>query len=334
MERLHIFLWPLVILGVFFVISFFLSLSETALVGLSKIRLRHLVAKGAKNAKTVYKLISHLDRLITTILVGNNFVNIGISAIGTAICIYFLGQKWGIIVSTLVVTFLVLIFAEITPKVISSQHPENIALLVARPISFLIAILRPIVSVFMAITFFLIRLFGIKLKKRTQLITVEEMRLIIEVGKEDGAISDEERKMLHRIFEFGDTHIGEIMIPPDNIAAIDIKATPDELLDVVVEEGHSRIPVYRDSRENITGIIYARDLLHIWHSKGLVIIPDLVQPAYFVSKDKKVSELLRDFQRMKIQIAIAVDENKKALGLVTLEDLLEEIVGEIEEEHR
>ena len=334
MERVNLFFWPLLILGIFFVLSFFFSLSETALIAISKIRLRHLAEKGVKNARIAQRIVSHLDRLITTILVGNNFVNIGITAIGTAIFIHFFGPKWGIIISTLVVAFFVLVFAEITPKVVSSQYPEKVSLFVARPMSFMIAVLRPIVNVFMTIVFFLIGLFGGKPKQRSALITEEELRLMIEVGKEEGAVSDEERKMLHRIFEFGDTHVGGVMVPNAEMAAIDVNATPEELLNVMVEEGHSRIPVYKGSRENIIGIIYARDLLHIWHNKGLIIVQDLIQPAYFVPGDKKVNELLKNFQRMKIQIAIVVDETKKAQGLVTLEDLIEEIVGEIEEEHR
>lgn len=334
MERFHIFFWPLVILGILFIISFFLSLSETALVALSKIKLRHLAEKGVKNAKMAQKIVSHLDRLITTILVGNNIVNTGISVIGTAIFIYFLGQQWGMIVSTLVVSFFILVFAEITPKLFAAQYPEKVSLMMARTINLLIIALRPVVNIFMGMSVFLIRLFGGKPSPRAPLITEEEIRLMIEVGKEEGAVSDEERRMLHKIFEFGDTLVGEVMVPKDNMAAIKIDAAPEELLDVLVEEGHSRIPVYKDSRDEIIGIIYARDILHIWHNKGLVLIPDLVQPAYFVGRQKKVNEVLKDFQRMKVQIAIVIDENKKTLGLVTLEDLIEEIVGEIEEEHR
>lgn len=331
MERLHIFFWPLIILGVFFIISFFLSLSETALVALSKIKLRHLVDKGTKNAKLVHRIVSQLDRLITTILIGNNIVNVGISAIGTAIFVYFFGHKLGMVISAIVISFLILVLVEITPKLFAAQHPEKVSLLVARPISALIVFLRPVVSVFMNMSVGMIKLFGGKPRPRVPLVTEEEIRLMIEVGKEEGAVSDEERKMLHRIFEFGDTLVGEVMAPRDTIAAIKIDAKPEQLLDLLIEKGHSRIPVYKDSIDDINGVIYARDLLHIWHNKGLIIIPDLVQPAYFVKKDKKVNEVLRDFQRMKIQIAIVVDENKKTLGLVTLEDLIEEIVGEIEE---
>ena len=332
MEKPYQFFWPLIFLAIFFILSFFLSLAETALIALSKIRLRHMVDKGLKRAKTVQKIVSHLDRLITSILVGNNIVNIGISAIGTGIFIYFFGQKWGIILSTIVVSFFILVFAEITPKLLAARHPEKVSLFMAGPISFLVILLRPIASVFMAMSAVLIRILSGKPAPRAPLITEEEIRLMIEVGKEEGAVSDEERRMLHKIFEFGDTMVGEVMVPKEKMASIKLDAAPEQLLDVLVEEGHSRIPAYKDSIDDIKGIIYARDLLHIWHNKGLIIIPDLIQPAYFVKKDKKVNEVLKDFQRMKVQIAIVVDENNKTLGLVTLEDLIEEIVGEIDEQ--
>jgi putative hemolysin len=169
--------------------------------------------------------------------------------------------------------------------------------------------------------------------KRSPLITEEELRTMIEIGKEEGVLSDEERKMLHRIFEFGDTKVADVMIPKEKIIAVDIKASPEDLLNVFVEEGHARLPVYAGSIDNIVGIIYARDLLYILKDRGLFLLPDLVHEAYYVSNKMRVNELLREFQKEKIQIAIVADENKKTLGILTLEDLLEEIVGEIEEEH-
>jgi len=324
--------WSVVLVGILLVVSFFLSLSETALIALSRIRLRHLVIKGVRHAKTVNKIVSHLDRLITSILVGNNIVNVGISAIATGIFIYFLGPKWGVIISTIVVSFLILVFAEITPKLFASQYPEKVSLMMAKPINALVLALRPVASIFMGIGTFFLRFLGGGPAPRAPLITEEEIKIMIEVGKEEGAVSDDERKMLHKIFKFGDTMVGEVMMSKENMIAVRMSSTPEELLGLLVEGGHSRIPVYRDSIDTIAGIIYAKDLLQVWHDKGLLILSDLVQPAYFVKRSKKVTEVLKDMQRMKVQIAIVVDENKKTQGLVTLEDLLEEIVGEIEEE--
>ena len=156
---------------------------------------------------------------------------------------------------------------------------------------------------------------------------------MIEVGKEEGVVSDEERKMLHRIFEFGATHLSDVMIPKEKIISVSINISPEELLNIFVEEGHARLPVYSGNKDNIVGIVYARDLLYILREKGLFLLQDLLHGACYVPSSMLVSELLRKFQAEKMQIAIVVDKNKLALGLVTLEDLLEEIVGEIEEKH-
>lgn len=314
-------------------LSAFFSMAETALISLSKIRLRHLIAKGTKNANLVHKLISKPERLITSILVGNNLVNTAISVIGATIFVCFFGKEAGMILATICVTAVLLIFGEIIPKIFAVQRSEKVSLAISRPINFVVTVLTPLAKILNKLGNSLIKTFGGEVKQRSPLITEEEIRLMIEVGKEEGVLADEERKMLHRIFEFGDTLVGDVMIPRDKMVAIDVDSSAEELLELFVEEGHARIPVYRGSRDKVFGIIYARDLLYIWQNKGLVIIPDLIHTAYFVPKNKRVSELLRDFQRIHIQIAIVIDENKSALGLVTLEDLLEEIVGEIHEEH-
>ncbi|MEW6170686.1 MAG: hemolysin family protein [Candidatus Omnitrophota bacterium] len=312
--------------------SAFFSASETAIIALSKIRLRHLVQKGVKHAKDVQKILTKLDKFIAAILIGNNFVNIAMTSISTAIFVYFFGSQWGVIFSTLGTTFFLLIFCEITPKIFAAQHSEKISLLFAPLMEKIINLFSPITHLFTNLTNFILKIFGGMPSKRSPLITEEELRLMIEVGKEEGVLSDEERKMLHRIFEFGDTKVSSVMVPRENIIAMDIDSDPEKLLDILVEEGHARIPVYKDSIDNIIGIIYARDLLYIWKNKGLIVLADLMHPAYYVLPEKRVNELLREFQHKKIQIAIVIDKNNKAQGVVTLEDLLEEIVGEIEEE--
>ena len=317
--------------------SAFCSGSETALISLNKVRLKHQKDKGNVTAKILYELVTHLDRFIATILVANNLVNTAFCAIGTLIFIHILGPRIGdlgaSIIATFVLTIILLVFAEITPKVFSSQHSEKVAVAFAQPIAFVVKVLEPLAKFFTWVSRILIHLFGGSLSKRSPLVTEEEIRLMIEVGKEEGVLADDERKMLHRIFEFGDTKVGEVMVPKEKIIAIELKAQPEELLELIVEEGHARIPVYRESIEHITGIVYARDLLLIWRNKTLIVIPDLIHPAYYVPPEKKVSELLADFQLKKIQIAIVVNGEGKTLGLVTLEDLTEEIVGEVEEEY-
>lgn len=313
--------------------SFFFSLSETAIISLSKIRLRHMLSKGIKRAQHIQRLVANLDKFIVAILVGNNFVNIAISAIVTAVFVRIFGFNWGVVIATFTTAMCVLIFCEITPKILAIKHTERLALFTAPLMELFIKIFHPVISVFMGIGNFILKILGIKYSKKSPLITEEELRVMIEMGREEGIVSDEERKMLHRIFEFGDTRLSDVMIPKEKIIAVNINSTPEELLNIFVEEGHARLPAYGGSIDNIIGIIYARDLLYILRDKGLFMLEDLVHEAYYAPAAMRVNELLRKFQADKIQIAIVVDEHKKTLGLVTLEDLTEEIVGEIEEEH-
>lgn len=323
----------LALLVVLAIVSSFLSAAESALIAVSKIRLRHLVEKKVKFAKLAFDLIANIDRLIATILVSNNFVNIAISAIGTSIFIFLFGNHFIILgLATLIITTFILIFCEITPKIFALRSAEKVSLFSARPMYFLISLLNPLVRFFMIFSNFLINLWGIEKTKRSPLVTEEELKIMIEIGKEEGVILDEERKMLHRIFKFGDTVVSEVMVVRNDIVAISVEATPDELLNLFVEEGHSRLPVYKGDIDNIMGIIYARDLLHIWLNKQLIIIPDIIHPAFFVDQTKRVNELLRDFKQKRIHMAIVVDNANHTLGLVTMEDLTEEIVGEIEDE--
>ncbi len=303
------------------------------MIGLSKIRLRHMVAQGVKGAQRVQELVTKLDKVIAAILIGNNFVNIAMSAIITAIFIRIFGYNLGIIIATFASTLFVLIVCEITPKILAIKHTEKIALFSAPPMEVFIKIFGPLTHVFTKVSNFILKILRLRPAKRSPLVTEEELRLMIEVGKEEGVLTDEERAMLHRIFEFGDTKVGDVMVPKDKMVAIDIDSRPEELLNLFVEEGHARLPVYRDSRDNIVGIIYARDLLYVLRDRGLFLLQDLLHKAYTVSPECRVNELLRRFQADKIQIAVVVDAKQKAVGLVTLEDLIEEIVGEIEEVH-
>jgi putative hemolysin len=323
----------IILLFILAALSFFFSSSETAIIGLSKIRLQHLVNKGVRHAKNIQSLVTQLDKFIAAILIGNDFVNIAISAIITAISVHFMGYHWGVIISTFLSSFFVLTLCEITPKILATKYTEKIALISSPIMEMVIKIFNPLISVFTGIGNLILRLIGVKPPRRSPLITEEEIRLMIEVGRQEGVLSDEERKMLYRIFEFGDTKVNEVMIPADKMVSGNINITPEQLLDILTEQGHGRVPVYRDNLDNIVGIIYARDLLYILRDKGLIVIEDLLHPAYFVTPNKKVNDLLREFQINKLQIAIVRDK-EKTLGLVTLEDLIEEIVGEIEEEKR
>ncbi|MFH0855760.1 MAG: hemolysin family protein [Candidatus Omnitrophota bacterium] len=313
-------------------LSFFFAVAETAVIALSKIRLRHMVAQGVKRAQSVQNLATKLDRFIAAILIGNDFVNTAISAIVTVFCIPIFGSNWSALIATFFTTFFLLVFCEITPKILAAKHTEKSALFIAPFMETFIKVLSPVIDFFINISNFLLKLFNLTPTKRSPLITEEELRLMIEVGKDEGVLSDEERKMLHRIFEFGDTKVKDVMVPKSKMVAVNINVTPEELLNIFVEEGHARLPVYKGAIDNVVGIIYARDLLYILRDKGLFLLQDLVHEAHYIPENMRVNELLRKFQSDKIQIAIVVDGLKNTLGLLTLEDLIEEIVGEIEED--
>jgi putative hemolysin len=317
------------------IVSFFFSIAETSIISLSRIRLRHMVSQGIKRAQTIQRLVLKLDKVIVAILIGNNFVNIAMSAIVTGIFVQIFGYNWGVVLATFSSTMFVLILCEITPKILATKHTEKAAIFAAPLMETLIRLLDPLIFVLIRTSNFILKILGVAPAKRSPLITEEELRMMIDIGQEEGILSGEEKKMLHRIFEFADTKVNEVMAPKEKIVAVNANASSEELLNIFVEKGHARLPVYRDSPDNVIGIIYARDLLYILRDKGLFVLQDLIHNACYVPEHMPVSEILRKFQTDKIQIAIVVDSRNRTLGLLTLEDLMEEIVGEIEEDtHR
>lgn len=322
--------WIIFAIAILLLFSAFFSAAEMALVTINRIRLRHMISKGVRNSRTIYKLLSNMDSLIAAILVGNNCVNIALSVLMTVLFIFYFGNTFLVaLFATIVTAVLVLFFGEIIPKTFSIHRPDRIAIEVAPLMDFIVIVLTPVTKFFTKTSNMVVSLFGVKIKKHLPLITEEEVRLMIEAGKEEGLFGEEQRKMLHRIFEFGTTAVKDVMVSKEKIIAVDINTSHEQLLNVMAEEGHSRIAVFKDNIDAIIGIIYVRDVLHILRDSQLVKIPDLLNAPYCVGPDKKVNELLMDFQKMNIHIAIVTDIKGKTLGLVTLEDLLEEIVGEI-----
>ena len=322
----------LVLILVLLAISFFLALAEMAIVALSKLRLRHLVARGARNAHLLQRLVNRMDEVIASLVTTNNFINTALSSLGTALCIAWFGARWGILLATLVMGTVIVALGEITPKVFAIRHADRLALLLAPVVAVLLRVVGPATRIFTIFSNGLLRLFGVEMKGRSPLVTEEEIKIMIEVGKEHGVLSEEERTLLHRIFEFGDLKVEDVMIPREQMVAVHDKAGHDEVLTVLTEKGHSRIPVYRETPDRIVGIIYAQEILHIWREGWLIVLQDLIHPPFEVKPETRVVELLREFQRRKLQIAIVVDAQGRALGLATLEDLFEEIVGEIGDE--
>ena len=322
------------ILVVLIGLSALFSMGESAFLAVNKVRLRHLMKRGVPAAHLVYQLLTQMDRLIATLVISDNLVDVALATFTTVLFVQCLGMREGPVVATIVVASLLLVVGDITPKIFGARHADRIALLFARPLRVWMVIMRPLVILFEGTSQGIIRLLGGKRMARSALITEEEVKVMIEMGREAGAVTENELRMLHRIFEFEDALVRDVMIPREQIMGVEIAQPSEAALDAFIEEGHSRILVYRGSLDRIEGVIYARDLLAVWRHGGLLVLPDLVRPAYLVPETKRVGELLADFQRMKIQIAIVRSDRQTTLGLVTLEDLLEEIVGEIHEEIR
>lgn len=291
-----------------------------------------MIAQGIKRAKSIQNLISQMDRFIAAILIGNNFVNIAMSALITAIFVQVFGYKLGVIVATFTTTIFILIICEITPKIMATRRAERIALISAPIMEFFVKFFKPIIPFFTGVSGLILKILGVGAGKKHPLITEEELRFMIELAWEEGFLSAEEKKMLHRIFEFGDTKVKDVMVPMGNIVSVDSSTPSEQLLDIFSEQSHARLPVYQGKKNNIVGVLYAKDMHYLIRDKELFLLQDLLYEPNFINQDVKVNEVLKKFQNDKIQIAIVHDENKNAVGLVTLEDLIEEIVGEIEQE--
>src|SRR3989338_1315539 len=317
---------------VLLVLSAFFSLSETSFMALSRLRLRHLVAQGRRRAKIIQGLVNHLDHFLATILLANNFVNIDFTSLATVLCVAVLGERWGVATATVGSTAIILVLAEITPKVAAAQHAERIALWVAPFARAFVWLLGPVTTVLTRVSRMILRTLGVPLKPRAPFITEEEIKLMIEIGKEEGVLGEHERQLLHRIFEFGDTKVGEVMVSQDDVAMVSDGAGHEEVLRTLIEEGYSRLLVYPGGdRTRTIGVIHTHDILHLWQNQGLIVMTDIIRPVYQVPSEMRVIDLLREFQQRRIQIAVVADRQGLTLGMVTLEDLVEEIVGDLDQ---
>lgn len=322
----------LLLLAVLLALSAVFSGTEAALLSVNKVRLRHLVEQGHRGAQLTYDTLTHLDRAIGTLLIANNLVNVAISAIGSWICISLFGTEEGLVLATVGITVLLLVVGEVTPKMFAATHADIVIFAAIRPLRLLMRVLYPPASFVTGVGRWLLRLLGVPTKRRSPLVTEEELKVMIQMGREEGILAEAELRMLQRIFEFSDSMVKEAMMPRQHIVGVDLTAKPEEALDVLIEQGHSRIPVYRGSLDDVVGVVYARDMLAMVRHGGLFVLADLIRPVTVVPQTKRIAELLSEFQQHKFQIAIVQDEQRRTVGLVTLEDLLEEIVGEIHEE--
>ncbi len=311
----------------------FLSSSEAALISVNKLRIKHQAEKGKKSARIIQEILKKHERLFGTILLTENFFIIAATSLGTAILLNIFGEE-GWIYASMIMTVLIVLLGEITPKTIAVTYSNRIAMIVAIPIKFLIFITHPIVWLFTRLPGWLLNVFGAHTPP-SPFVTEEDIRAMIDIGEEEGSLHEDERDMLHKVFEFGDTVASEAMVPRTELIAINDTSRVKNVLDLVKGKGYSRYPVINETVDNITGMLYVKDILiNMAQEKadGESSIQDFIRDAYFIPENKKVSALLDEMQRHKFQIAVVMDEYGGTAGLITLEDLMEEIVGSLQDE--
>ena len=320
----------IIIIVVCIILSAYFSATETAMSTFNRIRIKTLAEKGNKNAQTVLRLSDNYDTLISTILIGNNIVNILASSMATLLFASLIAnQDLAATASTATLTVVILIFGEISPKTMAKNSPESFALFSAPLINALYIVLKPFTLLFKHWQNLLGRLFK---SEDEQGMTEEELISIIEEAEEDGGIDEEEGNLIKSAIEFGDLEVGDIFTPRIDITALSIDADKTEVAKTFAESGYSRIPVYEDDLDNVIGILYYKDFYTKSYNKPLPISA-ITKPVIYVAKTQPVNELMKELQEKQLHMAIVTDEFGSTAGIVTLEDILEEIVGEIWDEH-
>lgn len=321
----------LVTLFLLLLMSSFFSSAETALTTVSKITIRTLSEEGNRRAKKVEKITNNQSKMLSAILIGNNLVNIIASALSTVLAQKMFGE-FAISIATGVLTILVLIFGEITPKTLASMYSLKFALAYADIIYALMALLTPIIFIINKLANGFMRIFGIDPNKKAIALTENELRTIVEVGHEEGILENEEHNMITNVFDFGEATASDVMVPKIDMTMADINSTFDELIHIFRQEKFTRIPIYQDTPDNVIGIINMKDLL-LYNQNSIFDVRHYLRQAFFTYETKKLSELMIEMKKTSVNIVIVLDEYGSTIGLITLEDLLEEIVGEIHDEY-
>jgi CBS domain containing-hemolysin-like protein len=323
----------LILLVVLILLAAVTAASETAVVAASRLKLRRLAAEGSRAAKILLKILETPERFFGTILVANNVVDVLLASIVTAMTIYFVGnESKGVFLATVIVSA-VIIIAEVSGKTLAAKNPVKLSLALAEAVRFLIWVFSPVVKVLAAITNAIVNLVGGRTSGKASLVLEEEVRSFIKLGELEDSLHREKYKMLSKVFDFSDVLVRAVMTPKEKIVSVDVDAKIDDILSKALESGYSRLPVYKGSTEHIIGMINMKDLLSLSTSNGLIVMQDIIYPPVFIDSSKKVAELLKDFQKGHTHIAIVTGPGGSLEGLITLEDLLEEIVGEINDEY-
>lgn len=312
-------------------LSAFFSSSETALVTVNKIRMKNLAENGDKRAAKVLKVTSDSGKMLSAILIGNNIVNIGASSIATILAVDILGDI-GSGIATGVLTFVILIFGEVSPKTMATIKADNFALAIAGIIDILMFVLTPVIFIINKLASGVLYILRINPNEADKAMTEDEIRTIVDESQESGAIEDEEREMIHNVFDFGDSLAKEVMIPRIDMTFVQADATYEELIEIYRENKYTRYPVYEESTDHIIGIINMKDIILLDNATEFSI-RDILREPYFTYEHKNTADLFVEMRKASIPLAIVLDEYGVTAGMVALEDLLEEIVGEIRDEY-
>lgn len=320
----------IIILIILLFFSGFFSSAETSLTTVNKIRMRSLAEEGNKRAKKVIIITEDSGKMLSAILIGNNIVNLSASSITTSIAYMFGGSA--VAAATGIITLLILIFGEISPKTLATIHSEKLALMYAYPIAFLMKITTPFIFIVNSLSRVVLFILRVDPNAKPDAMTESELRTIVDVSHEDGVIESEEKEMIYNVFDMGDAKAKDVMVPRVHMTFADVNSTYEELINIFREDKFTRLPVYEETTDNVIGTINMKDLL-LFDNKKEFHIRDILREAYFTYEYKSISELLVEMREASFNIAIVLDEYGETAGLITLEDLLEEIVGEIRDEY-
>jgi len=312
-------------------LSAFFSSAETALTTVNKIRIRNLAEAGDKSAVTLTKVLEDQGKMLSAILVGNNVVNLTASSMSTTLAMNIWSNK-AVGIATGVLTLVILVFGEISPKTISTLYSEKISLKYAKIIYLFMTVMTPVIYAVNVLSSGFLRLVHVDPNRKQEAITEDELRTIVEVSHEEGVIESEEKKIINNVFDFGDSVAKDIMVPRIDMAMVEVGATYDELIDIFREEKYTRMPVYEETTDNVIGIINMKDVLLIDRNEEFHV-RDLLREPLYTYEYKNTAELMVEMRQTSNNMIIVLDEYGATAGMITLEDLLEEIVGEIRDEY-
>jgi putative hemolysin len=338
--------FDLFVIVIFILLSAFFAAAEIAVISMRRTRIQELIEQKNRRARAIKELLDDPDKFFAIVQIGMTVFPAAASALSGVIAVKYLkpalevfpffstsAESVAIGIVVVLVSYFTLVIGELAPKSLGLRYAETIALLSARALKWLLKISSLFISFLSGSTNLVLRPFKDKTSFIESRISEEEFKLMLEEGRKSGVIDKTEHELIDKIFEFTETRAKEVMVPRTDVVAIDINSPQAKLIKVVTEEGFSRLPVYSETIDNIVGIIYAKDLITLLEHRDLIVLQDIIRPAYFVPETKKISQLLREFQQHKIHLAIVIDEFGGMEGIITMEDILEEIVGEIHDEY-